>query len=195
MGNSDHSNPRARDPAISLTAAAPLWRAFMREYSKGLSTAKFGSPKGIVKAKIDAWSGGKPGSWTKETLTAMFIAGTQPGAKRAVDPAGLLYSRSCGGWAVDLVKAEVGPVSWDADVADWMRRARRGVGVRGQYDSGTAYFWNERSWGGRLAGACAPKRPPKDDKHDKHDKDKPGKGHGGDNGPGAEIPAPPPPAP
>ena len=31
MGNSDHSNPRSRKPAISLTAAAPLWHAFVRD--------------------------------------------------------------------------------------------------------------------------------------------------------------------
>ena len=35
MGNSDHSNPRAKAPATSLTAAAPLWQAFVRDYTKG----------------------------------------------------------------------------------------------------------------------------------------------------------------
>ena len=35
MGNSDHSYPRSRgDAATSLTAAAPLWRAFVRDYTR-----------------------------------------------------------------------------------------------------------------------------------------------------------------
>ena len=33
-----------------------------------------------------------------------------------------------------------------------------GPGVRGRLDSATAYFWHERSWGGPLAGSCAPRR-------------------------------------
>ena len=128
MGNSDHSNPRAKEPAISLTAAAPLWHAFVRDYTKNWPVTNFKPPKGVVKATIDAWSGGKPGPWTKAKTTSWFIAGTQPGAKKAIDPDGLLYSQSCGGYRVDLVKAELGPSSWDADVADWMRRARGGPG-------------------------------------------------------------------
>ena len=34
MGNSDHSNPRTAKPAISLTAAAPLWHAFVRDVTR-----------------------------------------------------------------------------------------------------------------------------------------------------------------
>ena len=65
MGNSDHSNPKSRKPATSLTAAAPLWRAFVRDYTKGWPVAKFSRPKGVVEATVDAWSGGKPGPWTR----------------------------------------------------------------------------------------------------------------------------------
>ena len=61
MGNSDHSYPSAREPATSLTAAAPLWRAFVRDYTKGWPVAKFRRPKDVVAATIDAWSGGRPG--------------------------------------------------------------------------------------------------------------------------------------
>ena len=50
--------------------------------------------------------------------------------------------------------AELGPDAWRVDVADWLRRAHRGIGVRGRHDSSTAYFWGERSWGGPLVGAC-----------------------------------------
>jgi membrane peptidoglycan carboxypeptidase len=158
MGNSDHSNPRAREPAISLTAAAPLWHSFMRDYTSGWPVTQFVRPKGVVKATIDAWSGGRPGPWTKATTTEWFISGTQPGARRAVDTDGLLYTRACGGYRVDLLKAELGPTSWDPDVADWMRRAHRGPGVVGPLDSRTAYFWKQSSWGGSLLGTCGPAR-------------------------------------
>ncbi len=153
MGNSDHSNPRSKQPATSLTAAAPLWHAFVADYTSGWPVTNFAPPKGVVKATVDAWSGGRPGPWTKDTTTAWFINGTQPGASGAIDQDGLLYNNACGGWRVDLVKAELGPLSWDADVANWMARARRGTGQVSPYDTRTAYFWSQNSWGGPLAGA------------------------------------------
>ncbi|MEA2619237.1 MAG: hypothetical protein QOC97_10, partial [Chloroflexota bacterium] len=159
MGNSDHSNPRAKTPAISLTAAAPLWHAFVRDYSNGWPVTQFRPPKGVVKATIDAWSGGKPGPWTRARTTAWFIAGTQPDAKNAIDPDGLLYSQACGGYRVDLVKAELGPSSWDPADADWMRRARSGPGRVSQWGTRTAYFWKQSSWGGPIAGSCYSSRP------------------------------------
>ena len=73
----------------------------------------------------------------------------------AIDPDGLLYSRACGGWRVDPLKAELGPSAWDVDVADWLRRARRGLGVEGRLDSRTAYFWG-KSLVGRLADRGVP---------------------------------------
>ena len=179
MGNSDHSNPRSRQPAISLTAAAPLWRAFVRDYSNGWPVTKFNAPKGVVKATIDAWSGGKPGPWTKAKTTAWFIDGTQPGAKSAIDPDGLLYSQACGGWGIDLVKAELGPTSWDSDVADWMHRAAGGPGRTGQYDSRTAYFWKQSSWGGPIAGSCSSTRHSQGAGHTKQTKGKQHKQTGG----------------
>jgi membrane peptidoglycan carboxypeptidase len=194
MGNSDHSYPSSSKPATSLTAAAPLWRAFVRDYTKGWKVAKFSRPKDVVSATIDAWSGGRPGGWTRDTTKEWFIKGTQPGARKAIDKDGLLYRQACGGWRVDPVKAELGPAAWRADVQDWLRRARRGVGVSGRYDSATAYFWKESSWGGPLYGACyRPKPPPekKDKDADKPKKDK-GPGQGGGGTPAPE-PTPPPP--
>ncbi len=194
MGNSDHSYPRSRgDAATSLTAAAPLWRAFVRDYTRKWEVAKFKRPKNVVSATIDAWSGGRPGSWTRDTTKEWFTRGTQPGAQKAIDKDGLLYRLGCGGWRVDPVKAELGRSAWRADVQDWLRRARQGNGVTGRYDSSTAYFWGESSWGGPLYGACyrAPvrQRPDKPDKPNKPDKpDKPDKPGGGD-----PKPTPPPP--
>ncbi len=194
MGNSDHSNPRSRKPAISLTAAAPLWHAFVRDLTAKQPIARFSAPKGVVQARIDAWTGGAPGPWTRDTVREWFINGTQPGAKNAVDQPGLLYTRSCGGWRVDPVKAELGPRSWDAADAAWLARARGGPGVGGRTGTRTAYFWGRTGWGGPLFGSCAPKpkpepKPPKGGPGD----GPPGPGGPGGGGPGPGGPTPPPP--
>jgi membrane peptidoglycan carboxypeptidase len=170
MGNSDHSAPDTRVHATSLTAAGEVWHAFTREYSKEWPVADFKAPKGVVQATADRWSGGEPGPWTRATVREWFIEGTQPGAKKAIDQDGLLYTRGCAGWMVNPVAAELGPARWDDDVADWTRRARRGSGVRGEYGSITAYWPGSSSWGGPLAGPCA---EPKPDKPDEPGPDKP----------------------
>ena len=153
LGNSDHSKPRTSNPATSL-AAANMWRAFVRDYTAKWPVASFRPPKGVVHATIDAWTGGPRGSWTRATRQEWFIAGTQPGATHPIDKAGLLYTKDCGGWAVDPVRAELGPRSWDRDVANWLARARRGAGVKGPYGSHTAYLPGKSSWGGTLTGDC-----------------------------------------
>jgi len=154
MGNSDHSAPRTNNPPTSLLASGEVWHAFVREYSRKWPVADFQRPSGLVRERIDRWSGGKPGPWTNGTVEEWFIKGTQPDSSHPVDPAGLLYSPACGGWAVDPAKAELGPDRWLDDVRGWTARARRGPGVRGPYGSTTAYFFGERSWGGRLIGPC-----------------------------------------
>jgi membrane peptidoglycan carboxypeptidase len=187
MGNSDHSMPRTRTPATSLTAAAPLWQSFVRQLTKGDPVARFSRPKGIVSARIDAWTGGKPGPWTRQTKRELFRSGTEPGGARAVDQPGLLYSQACGTWVVDPVKAELGPRSWDDDVRDWLYRARRGPGVTGALGSTTAYFWDRAGWGGPLLGACA--RPVVHVDKAKGHGNKP-KGGDKPKGPGKPPPAP-----
>jgi hypothetical protein len=176
MGNSDHSYPHAAKPAISLTAAAPLWRAFVRDLTAKMAIASFSPPKGVVQTTIDAWTGGAPGPWTRDTVKEWFISGTQPGTRGAIDPPGLLYTLSCGSWRVDPLKAELGPASWDIADAGWLARARRGVGITGPYDTKTAWFWSRTGWGGPLLGSCA---PPK-----QHKQKGPDSGGAGSGGPG-----------
>jgi membrane peptidoglycan carboxypeptidase len=154
MGNSDHSAPRTSDAPTSLVASGEMWHAFVREYTKKWPVADFQRPGGLVRERIDRFSGGKPGPWTHGTVDEWFIKGTQPDARRPVDEAGLLYSRACGTWVVDPAKAELGPNSWLDDVRAWTARARRGPGVKGPYGSTTAYFFGQHSWGGRLEGPC-----------------------------------------
>jgi penicillin-binding protein 1A len=188
MGNSDHSAPSGARHGTSLTTAGQVWHAFLRDYSKDMPLASFKVPDGVVEAKIDRWSGGKPGPWTRQTTREWFIKGTEPGAKHEIDEPGLLYTRSCGGWAVDPAKAELGPSSWLDDDNDWVRRARRGTGTKGEYGSRVAYWFGQRTWGGPLIGPCAPKPTPTP----------PGNGNGGGgggNGGGGKPhdPTPPPP--
>jgi membrane peptidoglycan carboxypeptidase len=193
MGNSDHSAPEGAKHGTSLTTAGKVWHAFLREYSKEMPLAKFKPPKGVVEERIDRWSGGDPGPWTRATTVEWFIKGTEPGAKNEIDQRGLLYSRGCGGWVVDPVKAELGPSRWIDDVEGWVRRARQGVGTKGPYDSRIAYWFGQRTWGGPLVGPCEPK-PTKD----------PGNSGGGGGGgpnkptepppPGQQDPTPEPPA-
>jgi membrane peptidoglycan carboxypeptidase len=179
MGNSDHSAPRTSSPPTSLAASGEVWHTFVRDYTKKWPVAKFKVPDGVVQARIDRWSGGRPGPWTRATVREWFLKGTEPGARRQIDQAGLLYSQRCGGWVVDPVKAELGPDRWLDDVAAWVSRARRGTGVLGPYGSRTAYWFGASSWGGPLAGPCQSK-PDRDDDDDddrgRGDKpDKPGK--------------------
>jgi membrane peptidoglycan carboxypeptidase len=191
MGNSDHSAPQTRVQATSLTTAGQVWHAFLRDYSKGMPVAGFTPPKGVVQAKADEWSGGLPGPWTRGTVTDWFIKGTEPGAKNAIDEPGLLYTRGCAGWMVDPVKAELGPSSWDDDVAAWVSRARRGAGTLGPLGSRIAYWFGQRTWGGPLIGPCDKPRVKGPD----HGGGGGGGGHG--HGPGGPKPtgSPPPPPP
>ena len=205
MGNSDHSTADTAKPATSLTAAAPLWHAFMHDLSAGTAIASFSQPDGVTQATIDAWSGGKPGGWTRSTRTEWFRTGTEPGAKSAIDQPGLLYVNQCGAWRVDPRNAELGPKAWLPDVEDWLARARRGVGIEGKYDSRTAYFWSQTGWGGPLAaggvrasggvpavtdGGCASPSPVPSPGQSPGDGNGPGNGPGSGGGGAGKTPTP-----
>jgi membrane peptidoglycan carboxypeptidase len=195
MGNSDASEPRTTIQATSLTTAGQVWHSFLRDYSKDMPVADFKPPKGVVQATADQWSGGQPGPWTRGTVKEWFIRGTEPGAKNAIDQPGLLYSLGCAGWMVDPVKAELGPSSWDDDVAAWVQRARAGAGTLGPLGSRIAYWFGARTWGGPLIGPCAPRREPNHGGGGGGDGNGNGHGHGGGGGGGPQPTATPPPPP
>jgi len=175
MGNSDNSVPRTSSPPTSLAASGEVWHSFVRDYTKKWPVADFKVPNGVVQATIDRWSGGTPGPWTRDTVREWFLKGTEPGGRRQIDQAGLLYSSGCGGWVVDPVKAELGPDRWLDDIAAWVSRARRGPGVSGPYGSTTAYWFGASTWGGPLAGPCFQPRPVEGGGEGEEDEDNPRK--------------------
>ncbi len=124
MGNSDNTSPRFTSLEVFATdSAGKVWKSFMRDYTNGMPVADFKRPKGVTQAVIDAYSGGKPGKWTRGTKKEWFITGTEPGSKGAVDKPGLLYDKRCGTYLVDLTNADAGmPSSWARYVRGYMKR-------------------------------------------------------------------------
>lgn len=164
LGNSDHSAPNIQDADEFFATQGPgrVWRAFMRDYMDGEPTPDFQRPElGVVEDTMDAWSGGQPGAWTRDTMREWFVTGTQPSARNPVDEPGLLYRQVCGRWYVDPmgVENERATAQWREDVRDWTARARRGTGVRHtRYDTTTAHLYFKNDWGGPLIpedpGSC-----------------------------------------
>jgi membrane peptidoglycan carboxypeptidase len=204
-GNSDSSSPNLSREIFSMDTAGRTWHAFVREYMKGKPAAKFKRPEsGIVASTIDMYTGGAPGAWTRGTRTELFIQGTQPGGKREVDPAGLMYSRGCSSALVQPARAENpgAPASWVAAVNAWA--ARGGFGTS-QWGSHGSYFSmaGKASFGGTVVSgtACyvAPRTttptPTEDDDGPGGGNDGPGGGNdgpgGGSDGPGGGDDGPP----
>ncbi|HUG48387.1 MAG TPA: transglycosylase domain-containing protein [Candidatus Limnocylindria bacterium] len=167
MGNSDFSPPLGGDaPVLAADAPGRVWQAFMRDYSRDWPVADFPEPPGgLVRATIDAWSGGEPGPWTVDELEEWFLQGTQPDGEDEVDPAGILYRAMCDGWFVDLRQVEPdSPERWQNALDDWMNRARRGRNVRGEHATRTDYLFRRNGWGGPIAPlSCPTPAPPSPD--------------------------------
>src|SRR6478609_5017893 len=101
MGNSDNS---PNDGKLSLDTSAPLWSSILTEVTKGEKIAQFKPPSGIVTAKVDAYTGLKPGPFTKKTITEYFVPKTIPTQASnsrivaEIDKAsGLLWQEGCVG--------------------------------------------------------------------------------------------------
>jgi hypothetical protein len=157
MGNSDNSAPP--EGVVALESAASLWQEFMNEVTKSLPIADFVEPKGIVRAKVDAWSGLLPGPGTERTVTEMFIEGTVP-TKRddtktevEIDSAsGDLWQEGCTGPMekkvfLDLSNVESAFPQWKPFNLGWIKRAEKGPGVRGGPErTPTSYFYQTGGW-------------------------------------------------
>ncbi len=178
MGNSDNS--QNREGALSLKSSAPLWSAILTEASRGLPMADFVAPKTIQKAKVDAYSGLKPGPFVKKTITEYFIPGTAPtqvdDTKIGIDvdaATGGRWQDGCAGPKVvrgflDVKKFDAGFATWQKADVNWASRAARGTGVRGPLKGTRTMYLYLRSfapfgstWGGSFApkGTCAIPEP------------------------------------
>ena len=161
MGNSDHSNPRSRKPAISLTAAAPLWHAFVRDYTKDWPVDRLQAAQGrrqghdrrVVRRQARAVDAGQDDG----LVHRRHAAGRQEGDRSRRPPLQPVVRRLPGRPRQGRARAgELGlatsPTGCAAPAADPART--------GQYDSRTAYFWKQSSWGGPIAGSCYRRQAP-----------------------------------
>jgi membrane peptidoglycan carboxypeptidase len=163
MGNSD-STPN--DGKLSLDTSAPLWSAILQDISKGTPIAKFRAPKGLKTVEVDAFTGMKPGPFTRKTVEEIFIPETVPTSKetsrvaREIDKdSGLLWREGCVGPKVtkgffDISEVDSAFPNWQKADRNWAARAARGTGVRGtSKGTRTSYFYNGafapfgRTWG------------------------------------------------
>jgi membrane peptidoglycan carboxypeptidase len=178
MGNSDNSIPPRG--TVALETAASLWQAFLTQASHGMPMADFKRPAGIVDATVDAFTGLKPGPYSKRTVKEHFINGTKPTqvdytkVGKEVDKAsGKLWAEGCTGPKVtrgflDFSKVDAAFPKWQKYDRGWAARAARGSGVSGGPEgTRTAYFgFGSRlpfgaSWGAPFPpkSTCTPAPP------------------------------------
>src|SRR6185436_18824221 len=81
MGNSDNS---PNDGKLSLDTSAPLWSSIIEEVTRGEKIAQFKPPGDIQTATVDAFTGLRPGPFTRKTVREYFIPGTVPTQKETL---------------------------------------------------------------------------------------------------------------
>ena len=117
----------------------------MDEATKKWAINNFADPGGITKAKIDPFTGAKPGPGVK-SIDELFINGTGPAAA--------IPANTCGAATLQFVGFEKDHAQWLKDATNWIARARKGPGTRGGVNgTRTAFFYNRaykpygNSWG------------------------------------------------
>ncbi len=177
MGNSNNDPNRG---SLSLDSSAPLWSAITTAVSNDTPIAKFKAPDGLKSATVDAFTGLRPGPFTKKTVKELFLPGTIPKDRETsrisleVDEAsGLLWEDGCVGPKVtkgffDLSEVDSNWPAWQKANKNWASRAARGPGTRGtSRGTRTSYFYTNgfapfgRSWGAPFAPTkVCPQAPP-----------------------------------
>ena len=167
MGN---SNNAPNNGSLSLDSSAPLWSALLEEVSEKYGVSNFRAPAGLETATVDAFTGLRPGPFTKQTVKELFLPGTVPTQRETIRvsltvdaESGLLWREGCVGPKVqrgffDLREVEANHKNWQKANRLWAARAARGPGVRGGPEgTKTAYFYSGgfhpfgRSWGAPFA--------------------------------------------
>jgi hypothetical protein len=145
-----------------------LWSSIIQEVTKGEKITQFKPPPPgeLDTATVDAFTGLRPGPYTKKTVKEFFLPGTVPTQKETIRVAasidaasGLLWRDGCAGPRVtrgffNLSEVETNFPAWQKANAAWGARAARGPGVRGgPKGTRTSYFYNSafapfgRTWG------------------------------------------------
>jgi membrane peptidoglycan carboxypeptidase len=167
MGNSNNAPNRG---SLSLDSSAPLWSALLEDVSQKYGISKFRAPAGLETATVDAFTGLKPGPFTKKTVKELFLPGTVPTQRETIrvsltvdEASGLLWREGCVGPKVqrgffDLREVEANHKNWQKANRGWAARAAQGEGVRGGPErTRTAYFYDGsfhpygKSWGAPFA--------------------------------------------
>ena len=116
---------RSPRPARSGTRSSATTRGGGRSPS---SSAR----RNIVEARIDRWSGGRPGPM--DALDDLRVLHRRHRARREgrdrSRPGCSTRGAAAAGWSTRC-RPSSGPARWDDDVAAWVSRARRGTGVHG----------------------------------------------------------------
>jgi membrane peptidoglycan carboxypeptidase len=169
MGNSNNAPNRG---SLSLDSSAPLWSAILTDVSKGTPIRNFRQPSGLKTASVDAFTGLRPGPFTRKTVKELFLPGTVPKQKESIrvalevdEASGLLWQDGCVGPKVtrgffNLSEVESNFPSWQKANRNWAARAARGTGVRGgPKGTRTSYFYGSgfRPFGASWGAPFAPK--------------------------------------
>ena len=77
-----------KKPVFSIDVTTFVWQGFMDEATKKWAINDFKDPGGITKAKIDPFTGAKPGPGVK-SIDELFIDGTGPEAAIPADTCGV----------------------------------------------------------------------------------------------------------
>ena len=160
VGNSDNtpvSTPQ--HPVFSIDVTTYMWQGFLQEATSKWAIDNFAVPDGVVKTKIDPFTGLRPSAGGR-SIDEWFIQGTEP---KAAVPDG-----TCGRAVLDLEGIWEGHFdNWISADENWIARAERGPGTAGGVNrTRTAYFYNGQfrpfgpSWGALVAGrGCAGPSP------------------------------------
>ena len=170
MGNSNNEPDK---DTLSLGSSAPLWSRILTDVTSGTPIVDFVRPKGIVVASVDAFTGMKPGPYTRKTVKELFVAGTEPTTTDdlhrtvVIDSAsGLLWQDGCAGprisvGALDLGQVDANRPNWQRADNNWASRAARGSGVGGGPKGTRTMFFYQPGFfpfGATWGGAFVPNR-------------------------------------
>ena len=151
-GNSDNTEVSTPNrPLVSVEVSTFVWQGFLQEATAKWAINDFARPDGLVRAKVNAWTGLAPRPGDR-TVDEWFIAGTEPKTP--------LPQNTCGEAVFSMPGIfEAKYPNWLEADRDWLTRAKRGPGTVGGVNRDPAvYFYNNgfqpygRSWGPLVEG-------------------------------------------